>query len=298
MSGIIERALKGRGIDSTGPKPPKVLRPVSGPQPANGTVTASRGPEFAFNMGTLERAGFLTPASVQSTLAEEFRLLKRPVLSNAMGRGAAPVERGNIVAVTSALPHEGKTFTSMNLAMSIAQERDHTVLLVDSDLIQRSLTRFLGVLDVPGLTDVLGDGSLDLASVIGRTSVPKLRVMACGRSDPLGTELLASEQMVRVVTELSRRYPDRLVIFDAPPLLSTSQAVVLANLAGQVLVVVEEGRTSQANVQEALGLLDESKVIGMVLNKSVGRTGRDYYGGYYGGASEASTASDPGDPGS
>jgi exopolysaccharide/PEP-CTERM locus tyrosine autokinase len=227
---------------------------------------------------------------VRSTLAEEFRLLKRPVLANAMGKGAAPVERGNIIAITSALPHEGKTFTSMNLAMSIAQERDHTVLLVDSDLIQRALTRFLGVSDVPGLTDVLRDPEIDLAQVIARTSVPKLRVLPCGRGDPLGTELLASEQMVRVVTELSRRYPDRIVIFDAPPLLSTSQAVVLANQAGQVLVVVEEGRTSQSNVQEALSLLDESKVIGMVLNKAVGRSGRDYYGGYYGGAP------DPDDP--
>jgi exopolysaccharide/PEP-CTERM locus tyrosine autokinase len=293
VSGIIERALKGKGAAAGNKATPKVLRPVpTRPVPVEGTAVAA--PEFAFNMGALERAGFLTPSSVRSTLAEEFRLLKRPVLANAMGKGAAPVERGNIIAVTSALPHEGKTFTSMNLAMSIAQERDHTVLLIDSDLIQRALTRFLGVSDVAGLTDVLRDDQLDLAQVIARTSVSKLRVMACGRGDPLGTELLASEQMVRVVTELSRRYPDRIVIFDAPPLLSTSQAVVLANLAGQVLVVVEEGRTSQANVQEALSLLDESKVIGMVLNKSVGRTGRDYYGGYYGGAPEHDDASPSG----
>jgi exopolysaccharide/PEP-CTERM locus tyrosine autokinase len=286
MSSIIERALGAKGQSGVA-KRQGMLRAALADEArhADGSRLV---PDFTVNIAALQRAGYLTPTTLTGTLAEEFRLLKRPILQNAMGRSAAPVERGNVIAVTSALPHEGKTFTAMNLAMSIAQERDHTALLIDSDLIQRSLTAFLGIDDVPGLTDVLGDEDIHLAQVIGRTSIEKFRVVACGRVDHRGTELLASEQMSSLVSELSHRYPDRLVIFDAPPLLSTSQAVVLANLAGQILLVVEEGRTPQSSVQEALDLLDESAVIGLVLNKSMRRSGQGYYGSYYGVGSESS----------
>jgi exopolysaccharide/PEP-CTERM locus tyrosine autokinase len=206
---------------------------------------------------------------------------------NAFGKTPVPVERSNLVVVTSALPNEGKTFTSINLAMSIAQERDTTVLLIDSDLIQKSVTRFFGLEDVEGLTDVLLDSGKDLSTVIGRTNVPRLRILPSGRGHPEATELLASEQMERLAAELSARYPDRIVLFDSPPLLATSQAAVLADWVGQILVVVEEGRTTQPAVQEALDLLSPDKVIGMVLNKCRGEGGRRNYGGYYGRESRA-----------
>jgi exopolysaccharide/PEP-CTERM locus tyrosine autokinase len=180
------------------------------------------------------------------------------------------------------VPHEGKTFTSINLAMSIAQERDTTVLLVDSDLVERALTQFFGLNEVEGLTDLLLDYEKDLGQVLGRTNVPKLRMIPSGSRHPEGAELLASEQMERIATELSTRYPDRIVIFDAPPLLASSQAVVLTKLVGQILFVVEEGKTTQPDVQEALDLLDPDKVIGMVLNKCSARRGRRGYGAYYG----------------
>lgn len=284
MSSIIERAM--RGLKAAPGQPRAKVVPERQP-PKEGHLAsvlplAPTAREFHLDFAGLRRVGYLTPDAVESTLAEEFRLLKRPVLLNAFGKTPVPVEHGNLVAVTSSVPDEGKTFTSINLAMSIAQERDTTVLLIDSDLIQRAMTRFFGLSEVEGLTDVLLDYEKDLSLVMGRTNVPKLRIIPSGCGHPEGAELLGSDQMERIASELSARYPDRVVIFDAPPLLSSSQAVVLANLVGQILFVVEEGKTSQPALQEALDLLDPDKVIGMVLNKCSQAGGRSHYGGNYG----------------
>lgn len=239
------------------------------------------------NFETLRSQGYLTPQSAQSQLAEEMRLLKRPLLRNAFGKGAAPVRYGNLISVTSALPGEGKTFTTLNLAMSMAMEMDTTVLMVDADVVKPSLTRLLGLEEEPGLIDVLIHPELDMGSVIVPTDLPKLRVIPAGRRHAHSTELLASDQMERIAIELSERYPDRVVVFDAPPLLVTSQAGVLSQLAGQIMVVVEAGRTPQSAIKEAVSHLDKDKVIGMVLNKGRRAFGTEYYyGGYYGSYGE------------
>lgn len=239
------------------------------------------------NFETLRAKGYLTPHSAQSQLAEEMRLLKRPLLRNAFGKGAAPVRYGNLISVTSALPGEGKTFTTLNLAMSMAMEMDTTVLMVDADVVKPSLTRLLGLEEEPGLIDVLVHPELDIGSVIVSTDMPKLRVIPAGRRHAHSTELLASDQMERIAVELSERYPDRVVVFDAPPLLVTSQAGVLSQLAGQIMVVVEAGRTPQTAVKDAVAHLDKDKVIGMVLNKGRRAFGTEYYyGGYYGSYGE------------
>lgn len=239
------------------------------------------------NFESLRSRGYLTPQSAQSQLAEEMRLLKRPLLRNAFGKGAVPVRHGNLLSVTSALPGEGKTFTTLNLAMSMAMELDTTVLMVDADVVKPSLTRLLGLEEDPGLIDVLLHPELDIGSVIVPTDMAKLRVIPAGRRHAHSTELLASEQMERIAIELSERYPDRIVVFDAPPLLVTSQAGVLSQLAGQILVVVEAGRTPQSAIKEAVAHLDKDKVIGMVLNKGRRAFGTEYYyGGYYGSYGE------------
>ena len=239
------------------------------------------------NFETLRAQGYLTPHSAQSQLAEEMRLLKRPLLRNAFGKGAAPVRYGNLISVTSALPGEGKTFTTLNLAMSMAMEMDTTVLMVDADVVKPSLTRLLGLDEQPGLIDVLLHPELDIGSVIVPTDMPKLRVIPAGRRHAHSTELLASEQMERIAIELSERYPDRVVVFDAPPLLVTSQASVLSQLAGQIMVVVEAGKTPQSAIKDAVAHLDKDKVIGMVLNKGRRAFGTEYYyGGYYGSYGE------------
>jgi exopolysaccharide/PEP-CTERM locus tyrosine autokinase len=235
------------------------------------------------NLSSLERQGYLTPKNSQSQLAEEFRLLKRPLLRNAFGKNAAgPIEHSNLIMVTSAMPGEGKTFTSLNLAMSMAMELDSTVLIIDCDVIKPALTKMLGLEGAPGLTDVLLDTDVQLSDAIVNTDLPKLRVLPAGRIHSQSTELLASEQMEQLARELSQRYPDRVILFDSPPLLATSQASVLAHLMGQILMVVEAGRTPQHVVKEAVALLDDTKVIGMALNKSPRSYNKEIYGGYYG----------------
>jgi exopolysaccharide/PEP-CTERM locus tyrosine autokinase len=220
----------------------------------------------------------LTPDAVRSRLAEEYRLIKRPLLMNAFGKGASVVEHPNLIMITSALPGEGKTFSSINLAMSIAAELDHTVVLVDADVARPAVARVLGIEPEPGLIDVLVDEKLDLSDVLIKTDVEKLSVIPSGHHHPQSTELLASEHMRRITTELSQRYSDRIVIFDSPPLLVTSEASVLANLMGQVVLVVESEHTPQSAVKDALGLLHGPEILGFILNKSIrGTFGGDYY---------------------
>jgi protein-tyrosine kinase len=239
--------------------------------------------EVEIDLAALKSRGYVTGDGERTRVAEEFRVIKRPLLENIFGRGAALVDHGNLIMVTSAHSGEGKTWTAINLAISIAMEMDKTVLLVDADVGRARVHEVLGTPLGPGLIDLLTHENMDVSDVILRTSLPKLRVIPMGRYHPHSNELLASQEMTRLTRELATRYPDRIVIFDSPPLLMTSEAVVLAGLMGQVVFVVESERTSQTRVKDALGLLDANKPIGLVLNKTRRTLGTDYYGyGSYG----------------
>ena len=229
----------------------------------------------------LGKAGYLTADNTDTRFAEEFRLLKRPLLINAFGKGVVPVDMGNLIMITSSLPGEGKTFTSINLALSMALERDTTVLLVDADVVKPKLSTLFGLEKQSGLIDVLDDSSMSLSDVIVKTDNQKLRIIPAGHVSDHSTEILASERMRILAEELSNRYSDRIIIFDAPPFLNTSQAKILASIAGQILVVVEAGVTYSSAIQETTSQLGNDKVIGMVLNKCKINK-RSAYGGYYG----------------
>lgn len=230
----------------------------------------------------LARMGGVTPDAERTQIAEEFRLIKRPLLANAFGKGGAAVRNGNLIMITSALPGEGKSFCSLNLAISIASEMERTVLLVDADVARPRLPEYLGIRAGKGLLDVLQDPSLELSEVMLRTNIPKLSLLPAGHACKHGTELLASSAMSRLVADLANRYPDRVIIFDSPPLLSTSEASVLATYMGQIVMVVEAEKTSQEAVKEALSQLESCEIIGMVLNKATAVLGNDNYYGYYG----------------
>jgi exopolysaccharide/PEP-CTERM locus tyrosine autokinase len=220
-------------------------------------------------------------------LSDEYRRIKRPLLSNAFGKSASLVDHGNLILVTSSVMGEGKTTTSVNLALSIAQERDHTVLLVDCDVVKKGVSRMLGVSGMPGLIDVLEDDYFTVGDALLRTDIPELSVLAAGKRHEYVTELLASQRMSNLVEEMSSRYDDRVIIFDAPPLLPTPQTQVLASLVGQIVFVIEAGQTPQSAVEEALDMIRGDKPIGLVLNKSAGSFGRSgYYYGYYGSDDE------------
>lgn len=239
------------------------------------------------DMAMLEATGIVTPSAPRSFVADEFRVIKRPLISNAMGRGAAALAHGNLIMVTSAVSGEGKSFTSVNLAMSIAAELDHTVMLVDADVARPSILRMLGLPDGPGLLDLL-EGKAEMSGVLLKTNIDKLTILPSGTPHARATELLASDAMRLLLDDISRRYPDRIVIFDSPPLLLTTEARVLATQMGQVVMVVQADQTLQADVQHALATIESCPVKMMLLNKvRVEAKGKYGYGYGYGQKQQA-----------
>jgi protein-tyrosine kinase len=233
------------------------------------------------DLDKLESAGMLTPDNGRSRIAEEMRAVKRPLLRNAFDKQGSRIERGNLIMVTSAMPGEGKSFNSINLAVSIAMELDKTVLLVDADVAKPSVAKYLGFRAECGLVDYLLDKSLQLSDILLKTNIPELSVLPAGKLHSHATEVLASDAMYALTQELSERYPDRVIIFDSPPLLATSESRVLATLMGQVLVVVESVKTTQAMLNEALSHLNsDQQVIGLLLNKVRGKGSGAYYSSY------------------
>ena len=215
--------------------------------------------------------------------ADDYRRIKRPLLSNAFGKSASLLEKGNLILVTSSIPGEGKTHTAINLALSIAHERDHTVLLVDCDVTRHGASQLLGIEDRPGLVEILEDDDFSVGDAILRTDIPELCLISSGKQHDFVTELLASQRMSALMSEIGERYDDRVIIFDGPPLLPTPQTQVLTSLVGQVAFVIEAGKTPQSLVEEALDMISEEQATGLVMNKSEGASGRSgYYYGYYG----------------
>jgi exopolysaccharide/PEP-CTERM locus tyrosine autokinase len=208
----------------------------------------------------------IAPDGERTLIAESFRRVKRQILANVANPkpGAPPP---NLVLVTSALPGEGKTFCAVNLAISIALEMDRTVLLVDADVAKPSVPQALGLEPGKGLMDVLLDRRIDPAEVLLKLDIGKLTLMPAGTAHKHATELLASDAMRELLHEMAERYHDRIIIFDSPPLLAASEAGVLASQVGQIVVVVEAGKTSEGVLKDALGRIDSSKVTGLLLNK-------------------------------
>jgi receptor protein-tyrosine kinase len=229
----------------------------------------------------LSRIGHIVPHAGNKQLSEEYRIIKRPIIRNALGKGAAPLVHGNLVSISSSLPSEGKTFTAFNLALSIATELDSTVLLIDGDVLKYSMSQLLGIEKEKGLIDLLSDKQCSVSDVIIHTQIPRLKLIAAGNRSEKSTELLASKEMERLLDELSNRYSDRIIIFDSPPILATSEAAVLNQHMGQILLVVEAGQTPVDAIKESLSRFDEEKAVGLVLNKSREGKGANYYGTYY-----------------
>jgi exopolysaccharide/PEP-CTERM locus tyrosine autokinase len=226
--------------------------------------------------------GLVTAAGGRTSLVEDFRIIKRPLIKRAFAARKPGDNPGNLIMITSSLPGEGKTFCSINLAMSIAMELDHTVLLVDADVARPSVLRTLGLPAQRGLMDLLLDDDVDMADVMLRTNVNTLSILPAGTSSPRATELLASHSMKNLVNEIANRYPDRIVIFDSPPLLLTSESHVLASNMGQIVLVVESERTTQHAVKESLRQLEGLSNVNLIYNKSREFPGTESYDYHYG----------------
>ncbi|MET0348441.1 MAG: XrtA-associated tyrosine autokinase, partial [Rhizobacter sp.] len=244
--------------------------PVMPAMPAMPAVHANARQSELVNLDLVKLAeeGYLVPGHSSTQLGEEFRVIKRPLIRNAQGKGAAPVHHGNLIVVTSSMAGEGKTFFAMNLALSIAMELDASALLVEADILKPAVMHRLGLPQRRGLLDMLTDPKIDASEVMLRTNIPKLSLLPAGSRSMQSTELLASARMGEFLDELATRYRDRIIVFDAPPLLQTSEAQVLAARAGQVVVVVEAGRTSAAAFTQAMDTLESCPVVMTALNKS------------------------------
>jgi protein-tyrosine kinase len=298
-SSLLERAAKLYNFDEAlaGPRfPPEAIdEPVPVPLPAGAVATDQppaalpvRVPKpFAGRLASVDRdslreQGFILPDGPVTPLAEEFRLVKRQLLLSAVGNPThAPADRGRMILVCSAQPNEGKTFCSVNLALSMAAEKDVQVLLVDGDFAKPEVLSTLGLEGGLGIMDAIADPAIDVESCIIRTDLANLAVLPAGRRTNEATELLASER-TRAVLEQLMAEPSRIVIFDSPPVLAASPASVLAMHVGQVMLVVRADMTSEKDLRGAVGLLAGCENLQLLLNSvQIAPHGR-HFGHYYG----------------
>jgi protein-tyrosine kinase len=288
--GVIENAIeklrRSGGVAGTGPgglnQPgggPSSLRPWAPVPEAPVTVPTK---EITLDRARLREAGYLSELGHEARFAEYYREIKRPIIRRALAPQASASQR--LILVTSALPGEGKTFTTMNLALSMARERDFSVLLVDADFPKSHMGRALGVYAEPGLLDAVVDPSLDVESMIMRSNVKGLDFLPSGRVNASATELIASARMAEIAVQLIARNPRRLVLFDSAPILAASEARALIHIPGQIILVARAGRTPQHALQEAIAQIDNKKLHGLVLNDAHITKHSSYYYGYAGHA--------------
>lgn len=262
--------------------------PIPAPQQAEEPTVANAQSQHTrvllIDTDRLEQNGMVSHTNNKANpqITNEYRSIKRKIIHNAFGPAAPHHENGNLVMVSSSRPSEGKTFTSVNLALSLASEKDKTVLLVDADVLKPSIGKVLD-LDVdnkPGLIDFLLGDVGSVSEVIYQTSIPNLRILPAGTSHHLSNELLASDKMALLTKELATRYSDRVVLFDCPPMLGVEETITVSKLLGQAMIVVEHGKTKMADVEHAISELNKNMAIGFIVNKAMQGAYSQYEYGY------------------
>jgi capsular exopolysaccharide synthesis family protein len=251
------------------------------PVPVLREVSAAPEPRYVHRRITLDLArlradGYLPDAQQERRFADWCHRVKRPIIERALASGGADDAR--MLLLTSALPGDGKTFIALNLALSMARERDVSLLLVDGDLPRARISQLLNLQHEMGLLNALRDERMDVESLILDTSVPGLEVLAAGQSPEGATELLASARMREIAQRLVSRNPRRLILFDAPPVLVSTEARALLAIPGQIVLVARAGQTPQQAVVDALTHIDRSKLRGLVVNDAHVGEDRGYYG--------------------
>jgi protein-tyrosine kinase len=207
----------------------------------------------------LAEGGYIQPDAAVGVLAEEYRMVKRQLLAAPAG------DRSRVILVCSAEPDDGKTFCSINLALSLAAEKDIEVLLVDADVAKPEIVAILGLPEGAGLLDAIADPTLDPERCVIRTDIPNLAVMPSGRATGGATELIASDRTRAVIDRLAAD-PRRVILFDSPPVLAASPAAVLADHVGQVVMVVRADRTGEAEIRSAIAMLGMGRPLRLLIN--------------------------------
>jgi len=284
---LVEQAIARMRNQARAAAPKKldaVSKPVAPPLILDQVPDAASRPakRMTLNMEALRARGYLPEAARDQQFADHYRRIKRPLVEKAMSEVAA-IGEPRVIMVTSALPGDGKTFTSINLVLSMALERDMSVLLVDCDVARRHVSEIVGLHDERGLLDALVDESLDIDSLVVQTNLRGLSILPAGRRVEATAELLSSNRMRKIVVDLCTRDPRRILLLDSPPLLITNEGRTLVKIAGQVVLVVRAGHTPRQAVQDAIGLFDAQQTGGIILNQVQVSPAEGYYGyGSYG----------------
>ena len=235
------------------------------------------------NFAQLRRLGMLTPDNMTSAVSYDYRAIKRKILANARDSKTRTLTN-NLLMVTSALPGEGKTFTAMNLALSLAAERDLHVLLIDGDVVNPALTSLFEHEGKQGLTDLLNGNCRDVAEVLYRCEdLPNLGVIFAGNHVQNTPELLSSDRMTAVCREISSRYNDRIIIIDTPPVLACAEPANIAMHVHQAILVVAASHATRSQIRAALDNISTCPSVSILLNKAPEWhkvNGEPYY--YYG----------------
>ena len=284
MSLVEQTIARLKRRHETGTTPILDRSPHGGPPvpPVDLEDTASLARQISVDNAALRAQGYFPEQDRDRQFADQYRRIKRPLVEKAIA-GTAAMGEPRVIMVTSALPGDGKTFTSINLALSMALERDMSVLLIDGDVPKRHVTGIFGLSEQIGLLDVLVDENVEIESAIVPTTTRGLSILPAGKPVAGTSELLSSVRMRRIIANLSARYPRRILLIDSSPLLVANEGRSLLNLAGQVVLVVRAGRTPKEAVEAAVQLLDARQAGGVVLNHAQGGGGEDYYGyGSYG----------------
>lgn len=264
---IVERALQKAQSRSPEKAATEPRRPVLTPQAASPMPSVPHR-QMQLDRDRLRREGALPPADDERQLAEQYRRIKRPLVAYALtATEDTPLASRHIIVVASAIPGEGKTFTAVNLAISLAQEKDVSVLLVDSDIAKPHVSQLFGLRGERGLFDALSDPNVEVESLIVDTDIPGLSFLPAGVAYDGAAELLASHRMNAIMQQVVMRETRRLVVIDSPPLLLTNESRELVNIAGQIVLVVRADSTEQQAVMEAVQLIPEGKNVGLILNQ-------------------------------
>jgi protein-tyrosine kinase len=281
IESALEKLRRGGGVPAETPAtavlPRTASLPVTAPKPA--AVLMPPAPEYVLKRikidnKALRSAGYLAEEGIERRFADHYRQIKRPLIERAL---TGPAEL-RLLLVSSALPGDGKTFTSINLALSMARERDVSVLLVDADAPRARISEVFGLRGDRGLLDALSDDSLDVESLVVDTDIRGLQILPAGKFVDGAAELFASARMDQVAQRFVARNPRRIAIFDSAPVLVSSEARALLRVPGQVVLVVRADVTPRQAAIDAAGHVDKSKLRGLVLN----HTPVASVGGYYG----------------
>lgn len=260
------------------PAPAPIPAPVAEPEPAR-----FHGERLPVDREHLREQGLIVPEGAVTALLEEFRIVKRQLLVQAADlrrqKAGAMAQR---VLISSPHPGEGKTYCALNLALSIAAEKESEVLLVDADFAKPSILSALGLPGGPGLMDALMDDTIDVADCVLGTDIPGLWVLPAGDTTSHDSEYLSSSRTAHVLDRLTQGAPNRMVIFDSPPALAASPAAELAKYVGQTVVIVRADRTGRGALDDAISLLNACPNVQLLLNAAQFSPSGRRFGSYYG----------------